>query len=70
MGTGLFAPALEAGFRPIAVSAANIDRAQLAEHQQDLIEMLGRCVVGIDQEGNIVFRLAVAVAHQFESPSS
>jgi hypothetical protein len=41
MHAGQRAPALEAGLGPIAVSAADIDRAQLAQHQQHLVEMVG-----------------------------
>ena len=56
-------PALEAGLRPVAVGSADVDRAELAQNQQHIIEMLGRRVVGVDQQGDVGFLLGVAIAH-------
>ncbi len=68
MEAGQLAPALEAGLGPVAVGPADVDRAQLAEHQQHLVEMLGAGVVGVDQQRDVVFHFAVAFAHENESP--
>ena len=48
---------LRLALRPIAVGAADVDRAELAEHQQHLVEMVGRSVIGVDQQGDIGFVL-------------
>ena len=60
------APALEAGLGPIAVGAADVDRAELAQHQQHLVEMVGRGVVGVDQQGDVElgFGIVVSVGHR------
>ena len=63
MQAGQFLPALEAGLGPIAVGAADVDGAELAQHQEHFVEMPGRRIVGIDQQGDILFRVAVAVRH-------
>ena len=57
VGAGQIAPALEAGLGPIAVGAADVDRAELAKHQQHFVEMVGRGIVGVDQQGDIGFLL-------------
>ena len=63
MEAGQLAPALEAGLGPIAVGAADVDGAELAEHQQHVVEMLRRSIVGIDQQGDIGFLVRRPVAH-------
>ena len=45
-------PALEPRLGPVAVSAADIDHAQRGQLVQDLVNHLGRRVVGVDQQGN------------------
>jgi hypothetical protein len=60
---GELAPAFEAGLGPIAVGAADVDRPELAEHQQHFIEVLGARIVGVDQQRDILFRLANILAH-------
>ena len=60
---GQLAPALEAGLGPIAVGAADVDRAELAEHQQHFVEMLGASIVGVDQQGDVVLSFAVSFVH-------
>ena len=55
MAAGEVAPALEARLRPIAVGAADVDRAELAENEEDFVEMVGDGIVRVDQQGDIVF---------------
>ena len=67
MHAGQRAPALEAGLGPIAVGAADVDRAQLAQHQQHLVEMVGRGIVGVDQQGDVQLGFGVSLRSVIES---
>ena len=72
VGPGEIAPALEARLRPIAVGAADVDGAELAQNQQYVIQMVGRRVIRIDQQGNIGFLVRQEITHHesFRSFSS
>ena len=66
MHAGQLAPALEAGLGPIAIGAADVDGAELAQHQQHFVEMVGRRIVGVDQQGDVQlgFGVIVTVGHR------
>ena len=66
MQPGQLAPALEAGLGPIAIGAADVDRPKLAQDQQHFVEMIGRGVVRVDQQGNVQlgFGVFVSVSHR------
>jgi len=69
MLAGEVAPALERGLGPIAISAADIDGAELTEHQQHFVEMIRRRIVGVDQQSDVEFMVAfVAVDHRKLAP--
>jgi hypothetical protein len=64
MGAGEVSPTLEAGLGPITVGAADVDGSELAEDEQDLVEMVGRCIVCIDQQGDIGLVVDASLAHR------
>ena len=45
-------PALEPGLGPVAVGTADVDHPQGGQLVQDLVDHLGRRVVGVDQQGD------------------
>ena len=45
-------PAAQAGFGPVAVGAAHVDLAQRGKLGEDLVDLVGGRVVGVDQQGN------------------
>jgi hypothetical protein len=64
MSAGEIAPALEARLGPVSIGPADVDRAELAQYQQHFIEVLGRGVIGVDQQGNIGFLFDRSVPHR------
>jgi hypothetical protein len=66
---GQFAPALEAGLGPIAVGAPDVDGPEFPKDEQHLVEMVGRRVVGVDEQGDVlVDGKVVSIIHQANTP--
>ena len=49
----ILAQPLRPGFLPIAVGAADVDRAELGKHGQHRIERIRRGIVGVDQQATL-----------------
>jgi hypothetical protein len=47
-------PSAEVGLGPVAISAADVDHTVSRELGEDEFDFPGRCVIGIDEQGNAV----------------
>jgi hypothetical protein len=51
-------PALQSRALPVAIGAAHVGHAIAGHFGQDLVDLRGRRIVGVDQQGDALFRFA------------